>query len=88
MNAVPTYEPATRNEQLYHWTVDSWGPAVQVMIQEQDFYDVTWAYLQTVAAQKVPRSCSSSPHAALRSAGRHLSVHHDAASFHNSDLDA
>ena len=24
-----------------------------MMIQEQDFYDVTWAYLQTVAAQKV-----------------------------------
>ena len=31
------------------------GARVQVMIQEQDFYDVTWAYLQTVAAQKVPR---------------------------------
>jgi hypothetical protein len=31
------------------------------MIQEQDFYDVTWAYLQTVAAQKVPRGCSVIP---------------------------
>ena len=29
------------------------------MIQEQDFYEVTWAYLQTVAAQKVPHRCTT-----------------------------
>ena len=25
----------------------------QVLVEEVDFYDVTWAYLQTVAAQNV-----------------------------------